>query len=58
MKVICDETNNTKADLEKRQINITLIPETDEESKVILDNQQLNVISYNHTIVFKKECEK
>lgn len=35
MKVICDETNNTKEDMEKRQINITLFPETARESEII-----------------------
>ena len=35
MKVICDETNNTKEDMEKRQINITLFPETEFESEII-----------------------
>lgn len=35
MKVICDETNNTKEDMEKRQINITLVPETEKESEIV-----------------------
>lgn len=35
MKVICDETNNTKEDMENRQINITLIPENRRESEIV-----------------------
>lgn len=35
MKVICDETNNTKEDMEKRQVNITFFTETEREFEIV-----------------------
>ena len=35
MKVICDETNNTKEDMEKRQVSITLVPENEREPEIV-----------------------
>lgn len=42
MKVICDEINNTKEDIEKKQINITLVPENERESEIIQKAKERN----------------